>query len=311
MHRVRKVWSEGDVIGCTILKYERLPNFCYWCGLVSHDARDCERWIRSKGSLKKSDQNFGDWMRVEIDLTTRKTSITVPGTRPKHPRNKIPPPPTTTAPTSQPQPSQSRDFPPTLVTIPTTVTNSTINEVITANHSVAEIQENLSLSDHNGCISGTEEASVENLSINANIEDRVNDFNASLPATGPNPDSKPKVLTQHTPNPFGPITTHQPIITTQSQTQPTPPSIGPFTNQQTSITIKSQTKPLQSKPMWVRIPRDKQSSPTDVLMLEKKHKRSDDSEEGYRPTKKYSAPNEASPEDCPTVVAARQPRRHQ
>ncbi|XP_030931069.1 uncharacterized protein At4g02000-like [Quercus lobata] len=29
LNRVRKVWHEGSVIGCTILKYERLPNFCY------------------------------------------------------------------------------------------------------------------------------------------------------------------------------------------------------------------------------------------------------------------------------------------
>ena len=42
LNRVRKVWFEGSVIGCTILKYECLPNFCYWCGLVSHNDRDCE-----------------------------------------------------------------------------------------------------------------------------------------------------------------------------------------------------------------------------------------------------------------------------
>ena len=309
LHRVRKVWSKGSVIGCENLKYKRLPNFCYWCGLVSHDARDCERWIRSKGSLKKSDQNFGDWMRAKIDLTTKKTSITIPGTRPKHPNNKNPPPQTTTAPNTQPQPSQPRDLPPTSLTIPTTVTNTTINEVITANQSVAERQENLSFSVPNGCISSTEEASVEKSSINANIKDRVKAFNASLPETEPNPDSKPKVLSQHIPTPFGPHTTHQPTITTQSQPQPTPTSIGPCTNQQTSITTKSQTKPLQTKTTWVIIPHDKQSNPMDVLMIEKKHKRSDEFEEGCRPTKKFSMPNEESPETCPTVVVAN--RRHQ
>ena len=103
------------------------------------------------------------------------------------------------------------------MTIPTTVTNTTINEVITTNQSVAERQENLSFSVPNSCISGTEEASVEKSSKNANIEDRVKAFNASLPETGPNPDSKPKVLSQHIPTPFGPHTTHQPTITTQSQ----------------------------------------------------------------------------------------------
>jgi hypothetical protein len=32
-------------------KYKRLPNFCYWCGLLTHGDRDCEKWLRSKGSL--------------------------------------------------------------------------------------------------------------------------------------------------------------------------------------------------------------------------------------------------------------------
>ena len=88
LNRVRKVWSKGSIIGCAILKYEHFPNFYYWCGLVSHDDKDCERWLRSRGSLKKSDQHFVDWMRVEIDLNTRKTTITVPGSRPRHSKNK-------------------------------------------------------------------------------------------------------------------------------------------------------------------------------------------------------------------------------
>ena len=180
-----------------------------------------------------------------------------------------------------------------------------------ANHSIAEIQETLPHSEHNGCISGTGQASVENLSINATIDDRGNVFNTSPFSTGPIPDPQPNVQAQTTPNHSGPISIHQAYTTTQSQTQPTSTPIGPLINQQTPITLESQPKTLHSKQTWVRIPREKQNSPTVVLMLEKKHKRSDDSEEGYRPTKKYSAPNEASPEDCPTVVAARQPRRHQ
>lgn len=37
LSRVRKIWSEGKFIGWAALRYERLLNFCYWCGLVSHD----------------------------------------------------------------------------------------------------------------------------------------------------------------------------------------------------------------------------------------------------------------------------------
>jgi len=68
---------------------------------------------------------------------------------------------------------------------------------------------------------------------------------------------------------------------------------------------------VPTKTTWVRIPRDKQSSPNDVLMIERKHKRSDESEEGGRPTKKVLVPYEESPEAYSTMVATRQLRRHQ
>lgn len=87
---VRKIWSKGKVIGWVALRYERLPNFCYWCGLVSHDDRDCETWLRSKGSLQKKDQHFGEWIRAEVVLSTRKSSITVLGFKPKYHRSAPP-----------------------------------------------------------------------------------------------------------------------------------------------------------------------------------------------------------------------------
>lgn len=52
----RKLWVEGKKVGWVGLKFERLANFCYWCGRVTHGERECELWLRVKGSLKKEDQ---------------------------------------------------------------------------------------------------------------------------------------------------------------------------------------------------------------------------------------------------------------
>ncbi|KAK7861163.1 hypothetical protein CFP56_024291 [Quercus suber] len=89
LSRVRKIWSDGRVIG--------LPNFCYWCGQVTYDERDCDLWLRSKRTLCRDDQQFGAWMRVEVDLLSRKTSLTVDGTHSSFsgppPRHREPGPP--------------------------------------------------------------------------------------------------------------------------------------------------------------------------------------------------------------------------
>ena len=42
--------------------YEKLPNFCYWCGMVSHDAKECSIWLSSKGSLPLDQQGYGAWL---------------------------------------------------------------------------------------------------------------------------------------------------------------------------------------------------------------------------------------------------------
>ncbi len=45
-------------------KYEKLPNFCYWCGCLTHADKDCPIWLRSKGSLKIETQQYGSWLRA-------------------------------------------------------------------------------------------------------------------------------------------------------------------------------------------------------------------------------------------------------
>ena len=56
-------------------KYERLPNICYWCGMVTHDDKYCSLWLRSKGSLKVDDQQFGQWIRAAQFNPSRKIVI--------------------------------------------------------------------------------------------------------------------------------------------------------------------------------------------------------------------------------------------
>lgn len=40
-------------------QHERLPIFCYWCGMLNHDERDCKLWLNGNGTLRKEDQQYG------------------------------------------------------------------------------------------------------------------------------------------------------------------------------------------------------------------------------------------------------------
>ena len=66
-------------MGWVGIKFERLPNFCYWCGRVSHSDKDCEKWLGRKGRLRKEDQEYGEWMRAESIWGVRKTVTVIPG----------------------------------------------------------------------------------------------------------------------------------------------------------------------------------------------------------------------------------------
>ena len=60
-------------------KYERLPNFRYWCGLLSHDAKDYDRWISGNGTLETDPQEFRDWSQAHFFNPLRKSVVTVAG----------------------------------------------------------------------------------------------------------------------------------------------------------------------------------------------------------------------------------------
>ena len=48
-------------------KYERMPIFFYWCGIMNHDEKDCKLWVSSLGTLQKEEQQYGAWMHATIE----------------------------------------------------------------------------------------------------------------------------------------------------------------------------------------------------------------------------------------------------
>ena len=54
-----------------LFKYERLLNFCYRCGLLEHDLKDC---LQRRGNNKNGevgDLQYGAWLRGEPMRRTR------------------------------------------------------------------------------------------------------------------------------------------------------------------------------------------------------------------------------------------------
>ena len=68
-----------DSDGWVSFRYERLPVFCYWCGRLTHYAKECDIWIRSKGTLNAQQQPFGDWLRAPQMSMSRQKVISVAG----------------------------------------------------------------------------------------------------------------------------------------------------------------------------------------------------------------------------------------
>lgn len=62
--RGRKIRSGRENLLWVDFKYERLPIFCYWCGMMDHNEKECLQWIRSKETLRPKEKQFGAWLRA-------------------------------------------------------------------------------------------------------------------------------------------------------------------------------------------------------------------------------------------------------
>ena len=65
--------------------------YCYWCGLLNHDEKDCQTWIDSGGSLEKEEQQYEPWLRASVhniqqpQTVSTKTTQTTPPPPPHRP----------------------------------------------------------------------------------------------------------------------------------------------------------------------------------------------------------------------------------
>jgi hypothetical protein len=69
--------------GWVAFRYERLPNFCYWCGCLDHGEKDCDIGLQQRHSSTKEEFQYGAWLRATSDCPPRKTVVIVPGNQPK------------------------------------------------------------------------------------------------------------------------------------------------------------------------------------------------------------------------------------
>ena len=61
--RGRKINIEKEEARWVQFKYERLPNFCYKCGLLEHDQRECSESMGFGKGDEKDELQYGAWMR--------------------------------------------------------------------------------------------------------------------------------------------------------------------------------------------------------------------------------------------------------
>lgn len=62
---VNTVDSNGKELMCLLI-YERLPVFCYVCGLVGNSTIKCARYVKD---MNTKEYPFGNWMRVKLTPT--------------------------------------------------------------------------------------------------------------------------------------------------------------------------------------------------------------------------------------------------
>ena len=59
-------------------KYERMPIFCYLCGLVTHDENDCLVGLRRTKRMNVVDKPYGPWLRATQERLQKPQLVLAP-----------------------------------------------------------------------------------------------------------------------------------------------------------------------------------------------------------------------------------------
>ncbi|MBA0860395.1 hypothetical protein Goshw_017260 [Gossypium schwendimanii] len=70
LRRVVKMGSQTGPLKVAMVKYERLPNFCYGCELIGHSVEACKTVKLTEG-MEEADLQFGEWLRVPLPKRPR------------------------------------------------------------------------------------------------------------------------------------------------------------------------------------------------------------------------------------------------
>jgi hypothetical protein len=79
--RGRKVRLGKGKSGWLTFKYERLPNFCYVCDLLTHGDKDCGMRMKARMDDPHTPPQYGPWLRAEPEKFQRKSYVTAEGRR--------------------------------------------------------------------------------------------------------------------------------------------------------------------------------------------------------------------------------------